>query len=201
MLTFDEAEHRYWWDGKPVPNVTGILAPESPYKDMDPAMLDIARQKGQHVHRMIELDVRGTLDESTLPDWMRPALVEWRRFVSDTRFVMNASELRVFHPTFRYAGTLDLMGTFFGHDPVLIDLKRSFLGGHVIGLQTAAYLEAYHASLPREERSQKREAATKRYALRLREDGRYKLEQFDDPLDRTDFLAALALHNRRTRHA
>lgn len=200
-LTFDPVAHRYYYDGAPVPNVTSILAPYSAYKDFDTASMDVARQKGQHVHRTIELDIAGTLDEATLPDWLAPVLKEWRRFVSDTRFVCQRSEHRVYHPLYRYAGTLDLIGSMYDREPVLIDLKRSFLGGHSIGMQTAAYLEAFHAAKPKEERSQKFEASYQRFALRLREDSRYQMKSLSDPLDKTDFLAALALHNRGVRYA
>lgn len=201
MLEFDPAAHRYTFDGKPVPNVTNILASESPYKGLDPAMLEIARQKGQHVHRMIELDLSGALDEATLPEWMKPALTQWRQFVADTGFAVEESEFRVFHPVYRYAGTLDLFGNMNG-GPVLIDLKRSFLAGHVTGLQTAAYLEALSAMMKQDNRKEGQiVASARRFALRLREDSRYNMIEFTDKLDRTDFLAALALHNRRSRYA
>lgn len=209
MLEFDEPTHTYRFDGKPVANVTRILASESPYGSLDPAMLEIARQKGKHVHKMIELDVAGTLDEGTLPDWMIPALVEWRRFRADTHFEVMFSEKKLFHPVFRYAGTLDLFGHLYPGThvatPALIDLKRSFLAGHVTGLQTVAYLDAlaYDADFEQLSPAEQKRISTKtqRFAMRLREDGRYKLERFADPKDRTDFLAALALYNRRVRYA
>lgn len=201
-LHFDEASHTYTFGARRVPNVTLIIQPYSGYAGFDTTAMETARQKGKHVHKMIELDIAGTLDEDTLPEWMKPVLPEWRRFVADTGFHAMLSERRVYHPMFRYAGTLDLFGTM-RKGPALIDIKRSFLAGHATGMQTAAYLEALlkDPTTPDEVLASMVRASVKRFALRLREDGSYRMQEYDDALDRNDFLAALALHNRSIRYA
>lgn len=189
MLTFDEAAHRYYWQGTPVPNVTSVLSPLVDLSHIPADTLEIARQKGVAVHKMVELDAKGDLDESVLPEWMQPALEQWRKFVADSGFRMIESEFRVFHPLYRYAGTLDLLG-YVHDDPAFIDVKRSFAAGPVIGLQLAAYHEAYCA----QEKVGKR---AKRYALRLNENGPYRLEPYTNPNDFNVFLALLTVQRFR----
>lgn len=191
-LHFDTATHTYTVDGVVVPSVTQVLAPLYDFSKIAPDVLEVARQKGVAVHHMIELDCAGDLDEEGLPDWMLPALANWRKFVAESGFVMTASEHRVFHKTYKYAGTLDLFGHMRAH-PTIIDVKRSFAAGPVIGLQLAAYSSAYFG--------QGDGAAVKRYALKLCEVGPYKLEPFTDKGDFGVFLSLLTIHKYREKHS
>lgn len=191
MLTFDEAAHAYFWNGQRVPNVTSILAPLVDYSRIPPGTLEVARQKGVAVHKMVELDCKGDLDEDGLPEWMRPVLTQWRLFVRESGFELFKSEYRVFHPRFKYAGTLDLYGAIRGKH-CFIDVKRSFAAGPVIGLQLSAYEEAYEA--------QEGCPDALRYALRLNENGPYRLEQHADRSDFTTFLSLLTIYNFRRKH-
>lgn len=186
MLTFDESSHTYRWDGVLVPNVTRVLSPLTSYDMVKPDVLETARQKGVAVHRMVELWAKDDLDESALPEWMRPVLVQWLRFFNDTGICIIASEKKVYHPIYKYAGTFDLrvtMRNVDGHG--LIDLKRSFLAGDAIGLQLAGYQEA--------ENVDKAQPPIRwRGALKLREDGPYRYQPFADPTDFNIFLSALS---------
>ena len=188
-LTFNAERHEYAYKGGPVPHVTGILSGLTSYSMVAPDVLEIARQKGVAVHRMVELWAKNDLDESTLPEWMRPILAQWLKFAEDTGLEVIASESKVYHPVYKYAGTFDLrvtMRNVAGHG--LIDLKRSFLAGDVIGLQLIAYLEA--------ENCDKTQPPVRwRGALKLREDGPYRYQPFDDPNDFNVFLAALKHHS------
>lgn len=187
MLTFDEPSHTYYWNGKIVPNVTRVLGPLTDYSMVKPDVLEVARQKGVAVHRMVELWAKDDLNADTLPEWMRPVLVQWLKFVDDTSLKVIASEKKVWHPIFKYAGTFDLRVTRRGapgHG--LIDIKRSFLAGASIGLQTAAYAEAENAAgYTRETRIQWRGA------LKLREDGAYRYQPFGATDDFSMFTVAL----------
>jgi post-segregation antitoxin (ccd killing protein) len=138
MLTFDEGPHLYRWNGEPVPSVTQIIKPLSSFDHVDPDVLERARQEGVAVHKMVELACRDELDEPGLPEWLRPYLAAWRAFVAETGFVLDASEERVYHLDYRYAGTLDLRGRTRVHPRGLFDLKRSFAAGRAIGVQLAA---------------------------------------------------------------
>ena len=189
MLTFEPIAHEYRFRGDLVPNVTRILAPLIDLNHIPADTLEIARQKGIAVHKLVELDAKGDLDENALPEWMRPVHERWRQFITETRFRMIESEFRVYSPTYRFAGTLDLFG--FVHDePAFIDVKRSFAGGAAIGLQLAAYQEAYCG----QEKNGKR---AKRFALRLNENGPYRLEPYTNPNDWNTFLALLTIQRWR----
>lgn len=199
VLTFDPASHTYSVGGRVVPNVTRILSPLVDYSKIPADKLEIARQKGVAVHKMVELDANNDLDEDTLPDWMRPVLKQWRKFCADTGFRVYESEKQVYHPQYGYAGTLDLAGGFAeGSEHVLIDVKRSFLAGPVIGLQLAAYSAAYSAQEKDARFDFKR---VSRYALRLNENGPYRLEPYQDMNDLNAFLTCLSFHKLKERIA
>lgn len=193
MLEFDPAAHKYTFNGQPVPNVTSVLSPLTSYAMVDPKKLEIARQKGVAIHKMVELSCQNDLDESSLPSWMEPALVQWKRFVAHSGFQVVSSETRVFHPIYKYAGTMDLFGNVAGQR-TYIDVKRSFLAGAAIGYQIAAYAEAHSHE------TKGKSLKHKRFALRLREDGDFRLEPFNDPQDFNNFLTCLNFSRIKERH-
>jgi hypothetical protein len=188
MLAFDEGPHVYRWDGAPVPSVTQIIKPLYSFDFVDPAVLERARQEGVAIHKMVELDCVGELDEDGLPAWLRSYFAAWRAFVAETGFELEASEQRVYSPTYRYAGTLDLRGRTRRHARALIDVKRSFAAGRAIGVQLAGYAQA--VEWPTDGRN-----ACARYGLQLRADGTYRMQAFADPKDWSVFLACLTLKN------
>jgi len=196
VLTFDEARHEYRFSGAVVPHVTGVLKPLTDYGRVDPDKLEIARQKGVAVHSMVELDAKNELGD--LPDWMVPVYDYWLQIKQQMGLEIIASERKVYHSTYGYAGTLDLQ--VFAHNtklkgPGIIDVKRSFMAGQAIALQTAAYAAACdHESKVPADRIQWRAA------LRLREDMPPRLETYDNRNDINVFIACLTLHNWRKKH-
>lgn len=187
MLTFDEAAHKYYWHSKPVPNVTSILSPLTDYSMIPAGQLEIARQKGVAAHKTVELWCKGDLDETNLPEWLKPVLSKWIDFVAHTGFRVVESEKKVYHPIYNYAGTLDLFG-FMDHvgSFALVDLKRSFFAGSAIGLQLSAYLSAYAETV-----DMRVARNAKRYALRLNESGPIRLQEYTDPGQFGEFVALL----------
>jgi hypothetical protein len=196
MLAFDEATHTYTWNGVVVPSVTQVLKPLTDYGMITADKLEIARQKGVAVHKMVELHAKGDLDEETLPEWMHPVLAQWEKFVVDTGFEIINSETQVYNPSYGYAGTFDLYGRMRDGD-ALIDVKRSFLAGPVIGLQLAGYHAAMVDSL---KNIGVKFGSVNRYALKLNEIGPYRLEPFADKKDFGDFITALAFHKLKEKH-
>lgn len=198
-LTFDEITHSYFFNGKPVPNVTGILSPLTDFSMIPPDVLERARREGKYVHSMIEADCEGDLDVEALADWARPAYAAWCDFKAMSGFVPILSEEKVYHPTLQYAGTLDLVcevPKLKGWPGLsLIDVKRSLYGGPVIGLQTAAYAGA-HDHL----KALKTTRIARRGALRIGNDGKFRLEPFDDPTDFSTFTALLTIQRWRAKH-
>lgn len=184
MLTFDEPSHTYRWHGVVVPSVTQCLAILHDLSHIPPAILANAQQEGVATHKMVELAVADDLDEDSLPDWLRPKLAGWRRFVDETGFCCIASEHRMYHRDHGYAGTVDLVGPFREGGLNVVDLKRSFAAGVVIGAQLSAYQMMWE---------QDGERIDKRFALILG-DETYRLEEFRNPMDKSAFLAALTLN-------
>lgn len=189
MLTFDEPRHEYRWDGIPVPNVTRIIAPltEAIYQRIPHEKLERARQEGKHVHKMVELYF--TKDLKGVPSWMEGHHRALLKFEEETGFECLDTERKVYHPTLRYAGTLDLRGRMKhlkgSKHIAILDVKRSFYAGPAIGLQTSGYEGAANT----EEKDKSRE----RYALQLNPNGTYRLKRYDnDPMHREDNIAFLA---------
>jgi hypothetical protein len=181
-LTFDPEAHVYRMNGKRVPNVTTIL---SDLHLVDHSHVpESARERGTAVHAAIHYWLEGDLDESSLTDEIAPYFRAAIAFLEDSKAKIGGSEIRVYHPEARYAGTLDALGEFFG-DPGIADWKSGALG-ETIGLQTAAYDLALGGP-PR-----------RRFGVQLRDDGTYRLADLskrpEAARDRARFLAAVDLH-------
>ncbi|MGH8908306.1 MAG: hypothetical protein ACRD0K_17805 [Egibacteraceae bacterium] len=197
-MVFDEATHTYRVNDVIVPSVTQVLGPLTDYSMIPKDSLERARQEGNAIHKMVDLDVKGHLDVAALPDWLQPRYEAWLKFCSATGFAPRRSEERRYSNRLGVAGTPDLDGTCRGLGfktgrLILIDVKRSFYAGRVIGLQTAGY-----QYLIEEEEPTVR--VVERAALMLNADGTFKYEtsanadsKLFSPLDRTVFLAAVAM--------
>jgi len=196
MLTFDEAAHRYFWNGQPVPNVTTILKPLTDFSMIQPDVLERARQEGVAVHKMVELEVKGELTD--LPEWLNPYYDAWMAFQVQTGFEPIATEHQMYHAGLGYAGTTDLIGRFKKFrkpgEIAIVDIKRSLYGGPVIGLQLEAYRQSYNSTQTKDQR------AISRFALQLKKDGKYRLPEFTDPNDNSAFVACLAMQRWKIKH-
>lgn len=199
MLTFEEEGHRYFWSGTPVPNVTRIIGHLTDYSRIPPDQLRRAQEEGTANHKLVELDCKNDLDVASIPEWQKGVYQAWCRFKDDTGFECWASEHRIFHSGYRYAGTLDITGLLRKlarvKGPVLIDVKRSLYAGPVIGLQTAAYLAAWNQDM-----KDSRIPEANRFALVLKKDGTYRLEQYSAREDFQVFLAQLITYRWRETH-
>ncbi len=185
LLEFEPTAHIYRWAGRVVPHVTGVLDGLTDYSRVKPHHMQAARDKGNAVHKLVEFSAQGR--SCDIPEWMEPVAVYWTRFVQDTGFAFIASEQRVYHPIYCYAGTLDLVCELPRTNlpgAGVLDVKRSFMGGATIGYQTAAYQHAYEASTGVK--------INWRAALRLREDSAYRLATYSDKGDFSKFLTCLA---------
>lgn len=198
MIIFNEEAHTYTLDGKPVPNVTSILKPLTNYGNIPAGILERARQKGVAIHKMVELDCHDELDVDTLPEWMERAYKEWCKFKQTYQFECLESERLRYHPEYNYCGTQDLYGLMVikqGKKEVQveadIDIKRSLAAGGIIGYQLAAYQEA---------RTYEVINKASRFALVLREDKPFKLQEYKDENDIISFLTCLEFYRLKERH-
>lgn len=189
-LSYDDALHEYRYDGNVVPSVTQVLSRLSAvqYRGADPDAMERAATLGKAVHRMIELDLRGVLDTTSLSEELAIYFVAWRDFMATSGFLPIRSEQRVYSQRYGYAGTLDLFGRL--DRLALIDAKRTIAVPRTAGPQTAAYEAALRESLPELTGA----APIDRYALHLRADGTWRLVPFRDRVDLRVFLAQITTH-------
>lgn len=185
MLAFNAERHEYTWDGRRVPGVTSVLqaAGMLNFGNAGEDRLEWARERGRKVHRLCELDAKNDLDEDSVDESFAGYLEADRRFRRETGFVCLYSELRVFHESLGYAGTLDDFGRL-GKEDVLLDRKTG-KPQRATGPQTAAYLAALMEGKHK----------VKRYALHLNADGTYTLHPLRSHTDFAVFCAALTIYN------
>jgi len=172
-----------------LPRVSAILNAIFPIQ-IDPARLELARQRGTAVHRALELldgggDGSG-LDMGTVDPMLLPYITAYQRFLSDTGFVPLLIEAPVRSLIFGFVGTLDRQGPLNGK-PAVVDLKTG-MPSQLHALQNAAYERALAEQV-------KARSAGKRFALYLKNDGTYRLNQHKDPDDFKRFLSCLTLYH------
>jgi hypothetical protein len=196
VFTFDEATHTYTLDGVKLPSVTTIIRPIGPdFSAIPPDVLEQKRAFGVAVHTACELDDLGELDdEATDPRVMR-CVAAWRRFKVETEAEVLATEQRLYHPTLRFAGTLDgllRIAARKGHGTELwlIDRKTSDEPHASYGVQLCGYRMLLDAQpdgrLP--------ESLVHRGTVHLFDDGTYRLHPFKNPNDEAAFRACLSIH-------
>lgn len=199
-LTFDPVAHRYFWNGRPVPNVTRIIEPWTDWSRIPPAVLERARQKGTVRHKLVEADCLGTTDQYEWPEWTKGARQAWEKCKAETGFVAWASERKLYHRLYGFAGTADLFGEFTKlkgvAGPCNVDVKGSDYAGAAIGLQLAAYTDTWNEDAPKDLRV----PMLNRFALILKDNGSYQLIRYPDPDDWMDFVAALRQFKFREKH-
>ena len=198
MLTFDEPTHTYFWHGKPVPNVTRVIAHLTDYSHIPPETLLRAQEEGKAIHKMVELDCKNDLAVDSLPEWMRGRYAGWCRFKEEAGFKHLAAEKQMDSEAIGVAGTADIFCILTKLSLISgvnnIDVKRSLYAGPAIGLQTAGYAELWDRNAAKNER------VKHRGSLVLNDNGTYRFTTYDDPDDRWAFLACLQQYRWREKN-
>ncbi|NID15006.1 hypothetical protein [Luteibacter yeojuensis] len=187
-LAYDDALHEYRFDGQLVPNVTKILSrlTAEEYRGVDRETMERAALLGKAVHKVIELDLRDTLDTDSLSEGLLPYYGAWLNFLNTSGFKALLSEQRVYSERYGYAGTLDLFGRL-NNRLAVIDAKRTAAVPRTAGPQTAAYEAALRESRP----DLTGALPIDRFALHLRADGTWRLVPFAERSDLRVFLAQI----------
>lgn len=191
MLEFDADTHTYTLNGQRLPSVTQVLAPLNDFSMVPPDVLEAAREFGSHVHEACDLFNRDLLDWSSLDPPLVPYVEAWQKFLDESGAVPIASEVRVVHAQYGYAGSPDVV-LAWGKRTAIPDIKATAVVPPTVGPQTAAYAKAWQAM------HGGREPA--RYCIHLREDGTYRSHARTDPADWSIFLSALNCHKFREKH-
>lgn len=192
MLTLDVATHTYRLDGEVVPSVTQILAPLYSFDRIPPDVLERKSAIGVAVHSATELIDIDDLDESTVDPAIVGYLDAYRQFLADEQPEWIYSEQQFAHRIWRFAGTLDRFGRM-RDGLAMLDLKTVAELSPAVGPQTAAYefLRQHH---------DEDESSAARFALQLKPNGRYVLQQYRDADDARVFASLLSVHHWRSKH-
>lgn len=108
MLTLTE-NHVYLLDDQPFsgPSVTEVIKacgfmgylPDDQYY----------RDRGSYVHEAIAMYLKGTLDESSLSEGIKPFVDSAIQYIEDTGFKAEHIELSLHDPVYMYCGTVDTL--------------------------------------------------------------------------------------------
>lgn len=187
MLTFDEAEHRYFWHGTPVPGVTTVLKALHNFDGVPEAILSAAAERGTAVHLCCEYLDQGILDEASIDPAISGYVDAWRLFCTEMLPVWSHIEARCYHQALRFAGTVDRVGIINGIEYVL-DIKTSVASHPVWGVQTAAYANALN------------KANARRATVQLRKDGTYRMIEWAERSDWSVFVSLITINNFLEQH-
>jgi hypothetical protein len=188
-VEYDDASHTYTVNGERFPSVTEIcdlmqiwsMLREGYTWTVAREVMRAAAEFGQNVHEAAHLDNLGILDYDALDPQLKPYVDGWRKFLSDLKGIVVASEVIVVSMSHKYAGRLDAI-VRIGKQLWLIDIKATALIPRTAGPQTAAYKHAHGDSKLR------------RRVVRLTGDGiGYESKILDEPTDFSNFDAALKM--------
>lgn len=209
MLTFDEKEHKYWWDTgtakRLIPSVTQIMKACGISKDYSsvPIMaLDKARRRGSAVHEITELLDKGmepdmsTIDKDIYDDVCN-MVDAWEKFLSDRQPEIMEIEVPVYLVEGEaplYAGTADRIITYnkldaddFFH---VVDIKTTSSLTIKRSKPEAVDIQLYLYGWAHSQRTGKQIASLE--AVRLGKDGKYysrQIEAHQDAFKRAQKLA------------
>lgn len=94
-FVFDATSHAYTLSGVALPSVTGILRAAGMYPNVEWYTPD-ARERGTRVHEYTAALDEGWLDESAIPEIVRPYLDAYKDFLSTSGFKPTLIEHRVY---------------------------------------------------------------------------------------------------------
>jgi hypothetical protein len=109
-VAFEKEGHVYTANGVIVPSITQILSAEG-FINTD-WYDEWSCNKGTQVHKAVHYDVLGELDEESVDEEIRPYLAAFRKFMKESGFKVERSEVPAINTTYGYAGTPDLIGCF-----------------------------------------------------------------------------------------
>ena len=187
MLTFNDERHEYRLEGVRLPSVTQIMKPLMDFSGIPPNVLERKRQIGTAFHKAVELHLNDDLVLESLAVSVVPYFEGFIRFMNDTGFQPRKWEYRVASSIYGYAGQLDIDG-YLRKRLAVIDFKTTHEISPSVAIQTAAYRQAAN------ETNASEETIVDRYALQLRPDGTYRLEQHKGTMDFEIFKSLLNIH-------
>lgn len=189
-LTFNENGHIYMLDGEQLPCVSDLcrFLHREIYKDAPKWQMEAAAERGTAVHAAAEaLDKTGT---AAIAEEYLPYLQAYKAFLQDYRPSWDMIEQSIYHPEYRYAGTVDRFGALRG-EAALVDVKTTYT---VYKPLCRAQLNLYRLIL-----LARGFPVHRMYILHLKKDGTYKLVPMDtdEPLATALITIHKALQTKR----
>ena len=189
-LVFTAADHKYTWNGQPVPGVTTAMKDAGIGQDfgfVDPAVLAEASRLGVAVHAMVEKDVKEPVGIDEVEFDILDYYDTWLDFKLRSGFEPLLSEVKLYSKKYGYAGQLDLFGRMNGRF-LLPDIKRVSAVSATAAIQTAAYKQLVIENYPEYQDMD-------RCVLHFKKGGGWQLVPHNDPSDFKVFLSCLTVHN------
>lgn len=169
-LVFMEQEHKYLLEGAEIPSVTQVMEmlSQHEYSSVNEATLMRAANRGTKVHNAIENYLKYGLDDC--PEELRGYMDGFLEWWGERNPTLIGSEVRIYHPIFRYAGTIDLIAEIDGKVN-LVDFKTTY---KLIDKNCRVQLEAYAQAL--QAHGVKVE---EKHILHLGKDGKWKAPEYE----------------------
>lgn len=188
---FREEDHTYWLDGRRVPGFTEVvrglgLNPNANYYTEE------GRKRGSAVHAALHYYLDGGVDWASIDERVRGYVEAGVEFLKTINFEPRLIEAPRVHPVYLFGCKPDLIGEMLG-TPVIVDYKTGDVGSdpdaRLVGLQTAAAQLVNDLDAPWTAGRH-----TKRFAVQLWENGRYKAVLLRSPHDHARWLNAVDLY-------
>jgi hypothetical protein len=188
-LIFDEKSHTYWVGKVKHDSVTKIIQELGLSRDYS-GISSFYAERGRAVHKAVELIDKGTLDESSVSDLVRPYVAAYRKFLEESGYRPHAWEVGLHHPVLRFAGTIDKVGYLPKIGLGIMDIKTASSVDPSVDEQLCAYdmlWTEHHPDMP----------AQWRYALQLTGDGKYSLITKYSDSPKEDWLSIMTVFRKK----
>lgn len=183
-LIFYDKNHIYQLNGEVIPCVSDLcrFLHREIYKDAPKWQMEAAAERGTAIHTASEfLDKTG---RAAIAEEYVPYLQAYKSFLQEHRPSWDMIEHPLYHPEYRYAGTIDRYGALAG-EAALIDIKSTYT---VYKPLCRAQLNLYRLLLINQGLPVHR-----MYILHLKKDGNYKLIPMAE--DESLAIALITLHS------
>ncbi len=181
-------KHEYFYAGRRVVGVNEVLQAEGfiSFEDVDPAVLEAARDFGTNFHKTLELHDKNDLVPLDPRHPKQAPLIAplngYKNFLASHHAEPVHIELGLFSSRFMFAGTFDRVYKI-GGKYILVDLKSSRILQKATALQTGAYKLLVEENLGIRIRE--------RWAVLIDLEGKVHIEPFTDTMDEHVFIGAV----------
>lgn len=178
-------------DGEPKPHITDVLSDmglSKSFEGVDPWYAE----RGNAIHLACKLINEGVLDEASISEEIKGYIAAYRKWLSESCFAHECSELPLFSGLHDFVGTLDLVGSLPGIGRVVIDIKSSSSLDPAVEIQVGAQAILWN-------HNNQTKPLMGRFVLQLKSDGSYRLKDLS-AINEFLFLDALNLWRWKMSH-